>query len=51
MYIILNLLNASSDFSNTTETTFTLIILPAITTSPHFWHNNYKAQEETETFS
>ena len=54
MYIILNLVNASSVISHTTETTFTPILLPAITRTlllPHFWHNYYEAQEETGTSS
>ena len=52
MYIILNLVNASSVISNTAKTTFTPILLPAITRTlllPHFWHNYYKAQEKVGT--
>ena len=41
--------NASSVILNIAETTFTPILLPAITRTlllPQFWHNYYKAQEK-----
>ena len=40
-----HLMNASFVLSNTTETTFTPTLFPAITRPlllPHFWHNYYK---------